>query len=166
MAPPLSTQRPKPHDILGTLKARKKACGLVKGLVHLRKRLHDHTVNSRPPLKHEMGVCCTIWISEYNLDGSWWWERKSAHQGNPPKEKLYLCSLPRMVFWERKSAHQGSPLKEKPLPLDRDRPPESEALFVWSLHGWFSEKGSQHIKAVHSVFLEWTADFCWFIRFS
>ena len=119
MAPPLSTQRPKPHDILGTLKARKKACGLVKGLVHLRKRLHDHTVNSRPPLKHEMGVCCTIWISEYNLDGSWWWERKSAHQGNPPKEKLYLCEV---------------------------------------CHKWFSEKGSQHIKAVHwkrSLYL-WT----------
>ena len=100
----------------------------------------------------------------------------STSRQSTEREALFVLSLPRMVFWERKSAHQGSPLKEKPLPLDRDRPPESEALFVWSLprmvfwenksahqgnppkgklylcevcHAWFSEKGSEHIKAIH-----------------
>ena len=97
----------------------------------------------------------------------------STSRQSTEREALFVWSLPQMVFWERKSAHQGSPLKEKPLPLDRDRPPESEAVFVWSLHGWFSEKGSQHIKAVHwkrGLYL-WTGTghqkvlFCLFVNF-
>ena len=150
MAPPLSTQRPKPHDILGTLKARKKACGLVKGLVHLRKRLHDQltTLSTQGPLWNMKWVFVTPF--EYQSTILMVREKGSQHIKAIHRKRSFICVVCHEWFSEKGSQHIKAVQWKRGLYLWTGTGHQKVKLYLCEVcHGWFSEKVSQHIKAIH-----------------